>query len=194
MLRIDTNLYNSMTSCLVFSGSLSSTRLLSVAQGLQTFKRLEPVSSFRLRRQPCAELTEIESTEALQKFGMAAQAAMNQERGMAFEMTFLPNVLSFEKRLEQGTRSTLSLKKRKSRGKVEGSQKIETNLSIYINPALRAPHLPASSINVWGSRAPYGKLLFRLGDVKFSLQRELVKGTIRWLWKELGVQIQLIKM
>ena len=100
MLRINTNLYNSMTSCLVFSGSLSSTRLLSVAQGLQTFKRLEPVSSFRLRRWPCAELTEIESTEALQTVGMAAQAAMNQERGMAFEMAFLPNVLSLGKRLE----------------------------------------------------------------------------------------------
>ena len=114
----------------------------------------------------------------MQKVGMAAQAAVNQERGMAFEMAFLPTVLSFGKRLEQGTRSTLSLKK-KSGGKVEGSQKIETNLSIYIYPTLTAPDLPASSINVWGGGGPYGRLLFRLGDVEFSLQRELVKGTNR---------------
>lgn len=86
------------------------------------------------------------------------------------------------KTVRVGNKKHLKLKKKKkknSRGKVEGSQKIETNLSIYINPTLRAPGLPASSINVWGSRAPYGKLLFRLGDVEFSLQRELVKETIR---------------
>ena len=100
MLRIDTYLCKSMTSCLAFSGSLGSTRLLSVAQELQTFKQLEPVSSFRLRRWPCEEQTEIESREAVPKVGMAAQAAVNQERGMAFEMAFLPTVLSFGKRLE----------------------------------------------------------------------------------------------
>ena len=78
----------------------------------------------------------------MQKVGMAAQAAVNQERGMAFEMAFLPTVLSFGKRLEQGTRSTLSLKK-KVEARLKEAKKLRLIFPfIYTQPSRPQTCLP----------------------------------------------------
>lgn len=67
----------------------------------------------------------METTEALWRVGMAAQAATSHERVMTFEMAFFffSNVIVWIK-IKAGNKKYLKLEKekKKGRGKVEGSQ------------------------------------------------------------------------
>lgn len=87
-----------------------------------------------------------------------------------------------EAQIKAGEQETPEAKKKKRKGKVEGSKEIDTYPSIYINPVLPAPDFPASSAESWGSRAPHGTFLFHDEDAASPLQGELMK-QIESLWK-----------
>lgn len=190
MLRIDTYLCKSMTSCLVFSGSLGSTRLLSVAQELQTFKQLEPVSSFRLRRWPCEEQTEIESREAVQR-GCAESRNGSPSCSESGKRDGLWNGFSAHcvivwKKVRAGNKKHLKLKK-----KVEARLKEAKKLRLIFPFTYTQPSRPQTCL----------PLPLMSGEVEVPMEGSfsdlemsnlVSKGNwwreqIEWVWKELGV-------